>query len=186
MFQRLLCALALVGAGASSHAGETWTFTYTGFIDSTDGSFVPDRQLLGSFTGIDSDRNGIVERAEITSLILDGKDFVACETDSNEYYHCGTHSFSYSTLAGPAFSVGEWGSDPEGWVGGGHYIIAGDGDYTYHYRPGYDEQHAWLWAPQTGFSITSPNPEPGTWAMLGVGLLVTTWATRRRRRPPQR
>jgi len=181
MFPRLLCAAALAGACAAAHAGATWTFTYTGFIDSTDGSFLPDHLLTGSFTGADGNHDGTFERSEITSLILNGKDYVACEADSNEYYVCRAETFRYSTLAGLSFSAGESGHDPEGWVGGGHYFISGDGEYTYRYWPGNDESHAWLWAPQTRFAI-SPAPEPETWTMLGTGLLVTALAARRRRR----
>jgi hypothetical protein len=181
MFRHLFCAAVLAGACHAAAAGETWTFTYTGFLDNTDNTFLPDHQMLGSFTGYDDDRDGIVERTEITSLILNGQDFVACEASSNEYYSCGAELFSYSVTAGLSFSAGESGRDPEGWVGAGHYFISGDGEYRYSYRPGHDESHAYLWTPQTGFSINSPSPEPGTWAMLGVGLLVTAWAARRNR-----
>jgi hypothetical protein len=181
MFRHLFCAASLAGACAAAGASETWTFVYTGFLDTTDNTFLPDHKLPGSFTGYDSNRNGIMERAEITSLFLGGKDYVACGADSNEYYSCGADTFSYSTLAGLSFSAGESGRDPEGWVGGGHYYISGDGEYTYAYRPGHEESQAYLWTAQTGFSITSPGPEPGTWSMLGVGVLVTGWAARRHR-----
>lgn len=181
MFRHLFPAVVFAGACATAQAGETWTFVYTGFLDTTANIFLPDRQMLGSFTGYDNDLNGIVERGEITSFILNGKDFVACESDSNEYYSCGAELFSYSVAAGLSFSAGEFGRDPEGWVGAGHYVIAGDGEYSYRFRPGYDESQAYLWTAQTGFSITSPSPEPGTWAMLGTGLLVTAWAARRNR-----
>lgn len=179
MFRHLFCVAVLAGACGATAAAETWTFAYTGFFDTTDNSFLPDRQLVGSFTAHDGDRDGIVGRAEITSLFLNGKDYVACEADSNEYYVCGASAFSYSTLAGLSFSAGEAGRDPEGWVGAGHYFISGDGEYTYSYRPRGDEQQAWLWTPQTRFSISAA-PEPDTWALLGVGLLVTAWAARRR------
>ena len=179
MFRHLFCAAVLAGVSHAAGAGETWTFTYTGFLDNSDNTFLPDHQMLGSFTGYDGDRNGIVERAEITSLILNGKDFVACEADSNEYYRCGANLFSYSVAAGLSFTAGESGTDPEGWIGGGHYFISGDGEYRYSFRPGQDESHAYLWTAQTGFSINSPNPEPATWGMLGVGLLVTARAALR-------
>ena len=182
MFRHLFRAAALAGACAAAAAGETWTFVYTGFLDTTDNTFLPDRQLLGSFTGHDDDRDGIVQRAEITALYLNGKDYVACEADSNEYYVCGASAFSYSTLAGLSFSAGEAGHDPEGWVGAGHYFVSGDGEYSYFYRPGHDEELAYLWTARTRFSIASPAPEPGTWSMLGAGLLVTAWAARRRRK----
>ena len=181
MFRHLFSVAVLAGACAAAGAAETWTFAYTGFLDSADNTFKPDRQLLGSFTGYDSNSDGIMERAEITSLFLNGKDYVACATDSNAFYTCGASKFSYSTLSGLSFSAGESGRDPEGWVGGSHYFISGDGEYRYRYRPGHDENQSWRWTSQTGFSITSPTPEPGTWAMLGAGLLVMAWAGRRRR-----
>ncbi|WP_107141506.1 PEP-CTERM sorting domain-containing protein [Pseudoduganella armeniaca] len=177
---RLLCATLLAASCAAAQANATWTFTYTGFHDTGDDVFLPDRQLHGSFTGADGNGNGILERLEITSLILNGKDFVACEPDSNDYYICGAQAFSYTLGGALSFKAGEYGSDPEGWVGGGHYFIAGDGEYMYSYRPSHDERRAWLWTDKTGLVIASPNPEPSTWAMLGGGLLVTAWAARRR------
>ncbi|WEF35448.1 PEP-CTERM sorting domain-containing protein [Pseudoduganella chitinolytica] len=177
---RHLCAALLAGACAAAQAGDTWTFTYTGFHDTGDDVFLPDHQLHGSFTGADGNGDGILERLEITSLILNGKDFVACEPDSNLYYRCGAEAFSYSLAGGLSFKAGEHGSDPEGWVGGGHYYISGDGEYTYSYRPSHDEQRAWLWTDRTGLVVASPNPEPETWAMLAAGLAMTAWAARRR------
>lgn len=183
MFRQLFCTAALAGACAATPAAETWTFVYTGFLDTTDNRFLPDRQLLGSFTGHDGNRDGILARTEITSLFLNGKDYVACAADSNEYYVCGADTFSYSTMTGLSFSAGESGHDPEGWVGASHYFISGDGEYSYAYRPDWEESQAYLWTAQTRFSISSPAPEPDTWVLLGVGLLVTAWAARRHHTP---
>lgn len=178
---RHLCAAVLAAACVAVQAGETWTFTYTGFHDTGADVFVPGRQLHGSFTGTDGNGNGILEQFELTALILNDKDFIACAPDSNAYYHCGAEAFSYSLAGGLSFKAGEYGSDPEGWVGGGHYYISGDGEYTYSYRPGHDERRAWLWTDRTVFAIAPPSPEPETWAMLAAGLLVLGWTARRRR-----
>ncbi|TWI70169.1 hypothetical protein IP91_01249 [Pseudoduganella lurida] len=131
---RLLACATLLACAAVAHA-ETWHFTYQGFHDTVTDTFTADRRLDGAFTGTDHDRDGVLTRSEISSLVLHGHDYVACEADSNEYYHCGADAFSYALTGALHFSAGEYGSDPEGWVGGGHYYIAGDGEYGYRYTP---------------------------------------------------
>jgi hypothetical protein len=179
MVKVLACA-CLMACAASAHA-ETWHFTYQGFHDTVTGSFDADRRLDGSFTGTDYDGDNILTRSEISSLMLHGRDYVACTGDSNEYYHCGADAFSYAVHGALHFSAGEYGSDPEGWVGRGHYFIAGEGEYGYYYNPALYEEWSYLWTPQTTFTI-SPAPEPATWALLLAGLPLA-WRASRRRQP---
>jgi hypothetical protein len=179
MLKSLVCAV-LALCTAAPHA-ETWHFAYQGFHDSATGSFDGTRLLTGSFTGADGDHDGIVGRGEITALVLGGMDYVACQGDSNEYYHCGTDAFSYTPGGALYFSAGVWGSDPEGWVGSGHTYIAGDREYEYRFHLDEWEDHTYRWTPQTTFAI-SPAPEPGAWALLPPGLAILRLAAARRRR----
>jgi len=173
---RILFGAGLLAASSLSSA-ETWNFTYTGFHDTVANAFDAGRQLTGSFVGSDADGDGTIGRAEITSLVLQGQDFVACEAQSNEYWHCGAEAFSYSPGGALAFSAGQYGSDPEGWVGGGHYFISGDGEYGYSFRPSQWEEWGWQWTGRTAFAI-SPAPEPATWTMLAAGLVLLLSAAR--------
>jgi hypothetical protein len=118
-----LTAIALLAGSAFAHAQTAhWTFTYTGFYDQEAAIFLPDAQISGSFTGIDLDADGVLEIGELSSLTIGSMDYVACAASSNPYYHCGADSFVFSTEKGLSFSLGEYGSDPEGFHSGGHLI----------------------------------------------------------------
>ena len=181
MLKQLIQAGILTCLCGSAHATATWNFQYQGFLDTRDGLFHAERKVNGSFIGGDWNANGIVERSEITSLVLNGVDYVICEPATNAYYVCSIEAFTFSTAGGLTFTAGERGKDPEGLVGGGHYFVAGEGEYHYRFRPGFEENYSYRWTPETTFTITAV-PEPSTWAMLGAGLLLTAAAVRRARR----
>lgn len=178
MLRTLICA-AIAAWAMPSHA-ETWHFEYQGFYDSFAGTFLADRTMTGSFIGQDHDGDGAIALAEITSLVLDGFDYVACASQSNEYWQCGAEAFSYrdGTLS---FTAGLSATDPEGWVGGGHLYIAGEREYRYDFRPGYFEEREYTWTPETRFAISAA-PEPGTWALLLAGVPLALYAARRRKK----
>lgn len=180
MSRTFLCAL-LAACALPAH-GETWHFEYQGFHDSIAGAFLPERKLTGSFVGQDADGDGALVRAEITSLVVEGVDFIACESHSNEYYHCSTEAFAYQdgTLS---FAVGQHGRDPEGWIGGGHFYTSGEREWRYAYRLDHYEEWQYHWTPETTFVISSA-PEPGTWALLLAGLPLVLHAVRRKRKSP--
>jgi hypothetical protein len=158
---------------------ETWNFAYQGFQDRAANIFLPDRIITGSFAGHDANANGAIERAEITSLVLNDFDYVACESQSNEFWRCGTEHFSYQD-GKLLFRAGFNAADPEGWVGGAHYFIAGDQELGFDFRPGYFVNWSYHWTPQTTFTISAV-PEPGTWALLLAGLPLAAFAARRRK-----
>ena len=182
----ILSTGALLICSTLAHAqSANWTFSYTGFYDREAAVFLPDVQLLGSFTGNDANGDGVLVRTELTSLLIGSRDYVACAGDSNDYYHCGTDSFTFSS-GSLSFSLGEYGSDPEGWVGDGRAVTTGDTDSTWHYDPAsFNERHLdWTGATQlvltnraelggagTGQLGQVPAvPEPATWALLLGGL----------------
>jgi hypothetical protein len=163
-----------------------WTFSYTGFYDREAALFLPGAQLQGSFTGTDANGDGVLERGELTSLIVGGTDYIACAGTSSAYAYCGADSFRFSKTAGLAFAVGQYGSDSEGWVSGGHLITSGQMDYTYHYDPSTSSEHHLLWTGATQLTLTDNStlgsvgaiqlgalpavPEAPGWAMLLGGL----------------
>lgn len=178
MLRMILCA-GLAAAASSSHAG-SWNFSYQGFHDKNANVFLPDRILTGSFVGQDSNRDGTYSRTEITSLVLNGYDFVACQNQSNQYWSCGTDAFSYTPGKALVFTAGQGGTDPEGWVGAGHYYVAGKQESGFDFRPGEFNIWAYEWTARTTFTI-SAIPEPSTWALLLAGMPLAAWAARRRK-----
>jgi MYXO-CTERM domain-containing protein len=183
-----LAATALLLGSALAHAQSShWTFTYAGFYDHEAAIFLPDMQISGSFTGNDANANGVLELGELNSLTIGSMDYIACASGSNAYYHCGADSFQFSPDKGLAFSLGEYGSDPEGWRGGGHLIESGKLSYEYQFDPGASIEHHLYWTEGTVLSMlsaspVSPVPEAPGWAMLAAGLgAIGLW--RRRVRP---
>ena len=185
-------AATLATSSAASATGNptTWTFSYTGFYNQNAGVFDHSYRLAGSFTGSDLNSDGSIGKDEITAFNLGGTNYVACAGDSNAYYKCGVETFSYEVGGKLEFYAAVFGSDPEGQIGGGHYIDAGVGEFDYRFSPFSNSESANLWTEDTRFNI-SPEmksggsipavPEPGTWAMLATGLLLVAATSRRRR-----
>lgn len=202
----LITAGALLLCSTLSHAqSANWTFSYTGFYDRENAAFLPGAQLQGSFSGSDSNANGVLEREELTSLLVGSTNYIACAGDSNAYYHCGADRFTFGSNGSLAFSVGEYGADPEGWVGGGHAITTGDSDSTWQYNPMSSTEHHLDWTAATRLSLTNQTelngadggtspiqvgqipavPEASAWSMLlaGLGAIGGLQALRRKGKP---
>lgn len=181
---------ALLLACTFAHAQTSrWAFSYTGFYDQEAAVFLPDVRVEGSFTGADANGDGVLERGELTSLLVDAKDYVACAPSSNANYHCDADSFRFSAESGLSFSVSEYSSDPEGLVGGGHFVTTGQMAYDYQFAPYGGSEHHLLWTDGTALTVSAALPgaesvpavpEAPAWAMLlagvgGIGL----WRRRR-------
>ena len=178
MLRTILCA-SLAACAIPGHA-ETWDFTFQGFHDPVTDTFVADRTLTGSFAGHDDDGDGTVSRAEITTLFLDGYDYVGCQGQSNDFWKCGTEAFSYTPGSALQFTAGQGGADPEGWVGAGHYYVAGQQEYGFSFHPNQFHTWSYQWTPETTFTISAV-PEPASWAFLLGGMPLAAWAARRRK-----
>jgi MYXO-CTERM domain-containing protein len=174
----------LLGSALAQAQSAHWTFNYTGFYDQEAAVFLPDMQIAGSFTGSDLDADGILEIGELSSLTIGSMDYIACAAGSNTWYHCGADSFTFSTDKGLSFSLGEYGSDPEGLHSGGHLIETGKLSYDYQITPYNTSEHHLLWTGDTVLSMVSaspvsPVPEAPGWAMLAAGLAgIGLWRRR--------
>jgi hypothetical protein len=177
----LITAGALFLGSALAHAQSThWTFSYTGFYDKEAAQFMPDARIDGSFSGHDGNADGVLERGELTSLLLGSMDYVACAGSSNASYHCGADSFRFSPNEGLSFSLGEYGGDPEGWTGGGYLVTTGDMSYQYRYDPYSNTEHHLYWTEGTTLNMMSAVPEAPAWTMLlagvaGLGVRARFW-----------
>lgn len=172
---------ALLLASVAAHAQAIhWTFSYTGFYDREAAQFLPDMTLSGSFTGSDTNGDGVLDRDELTSLTIGTQDYVACAASSNTTYHCGADSFTFSPDSGLSFSVGEYGGDAEGWVGSGHIVTTGDAVYDYQFNPDTSTEHHLDWTEATSLNMMSAVPEPASYAMLVAGLAGIALYRRRR------
>jgi hypothetical protein len=188
----VVTATALLLGSALAHAQSAhWTFSYTGFYDQEAAVFLPEMQIAGSFTGTDLDADGVLEIGELSSLTIGSMDYVACAAGSNAYYHCGADSFSFSPERGLAFSLGEYGSDPEGFHSGGQLIESGKLSYEYQITPYSTMEHHLNWTADTTLSMfsaspVSPVPEASGWAMLLAGLGAIGCSSLLRRRSDMR
>lgn len=196
MFRSLAFA-GLLTASCAVHAVPVWNFSYTGFLEQNTGLFSKTYSLKGSFSGQDENRDGYLEKDEITAFFLNGVDYIGCAGSSNEYYHCGTDYFRYKIGGKLDFAAGQGGGDPEGYTGGGHYFTAGLQEQEFHYTPSSYQENVYLWTDETRFRITKNRghgvpmgaqvlavPEPGTWMMLATGLLLVAGAAKRRQPAP--
>nr|WP_314541933.1 PEP-CTERM sorting domain-containing protein [uncultured Massilia sp.] len=186
--KHLISTCALLACSALAQAQTThWTFSYTGFYDREAATFLSDMHIDGSFTGVDANLDGVLERSELTSLLIGTRDYATCAGGAPGSY-CGADRFRFSANEGLSFSLGEYGGDPEGWSGGGYLVESGKMSYEYNYNPGGSYEHHLDWTDATTLSMTSVSPsiitsvpEPGEWAMLAAGLAgMCAWSRRRR------
>jgi hypothetical protein len=178
MKHRIIVAGILLLSGALAHAQPIeWNFSYTGFYDREAAAFLDDRQLHGAFAGDDANGDGVLERSELTSLLVGDTDYVACATSTPTAY-CGADRFTWSIADGLSFSLGSYGGDPEGWAGGGHLITSGDMDYEYRYDPASSSEHHLMWTDATRLDmqdaatragVMSTVPEAPAWTLLLAG-----------------
>ena len=81
---KFIVTAGLLLASTFAHAQTShWAFSYTGFYDQEAAVFLPDMRIDGSFTGVDANGDGVLERGELTSLLVDAKDYVACAAGSS-------------------------------------------------------------------------------------------------------
>jgi len=174
----LFCTCALLTCSTLAHAQSIhWTFSYTGFYDQEAALFLPDARIEGSFAGTDANGDGVLERNELSALLVGTTDYVAC-TRQDAYSYCGADRFRFAPGAGLSFNLGQYGRDPEGFSGGGYLVTTGEMSYEYRYDPYASVERHLHWTDGTVLTMVSGVPEVPAWGMLVVRL-VGMWAAGR-------
>lgn len=173
MLKKLICAGLLATSSVAAQASVIdMYFKYTGFqVDSNRyHGYDPKSTLVGHFSGEDSDNNGVLEAAELSALSEGGTDFMGCWSP---VMHCSVSSFSYSQgmlqFSASRSYYDEFSADR-------HEIVTGSFSREYSYRPNSETYLTQTWTPETTLTMSAqpeipPVPEPGTYAMLMLGLL---------------
>ena len=174
---KLVLALAFACAADSARA-EDWQFSYTGLNEN--GVFQHDARVEGSFRGTDLDRDGAISLTELTSLYIDGREYLdGCLSLSDPYFRCEIDVFNYTLTGQLTIDANWWGNDEaiSGWGAG---LRTGDRFSKWSY--GMNEwQRDWYWTSATIYEILpAPIPEPAGGAMLLAGLATLAGLGRRR------
>lgn len=160
---------ALTCATAAQAADPTWTFSYSGFYNEEQGFFDPNFVIGGSFSGVDQNRDGVIERGELSSFQVDGVDYAHCANPGIPNFSCGLSAFAFSNKV-LNFTTTMYSSDPEGWVSRGTDIVSGVKHAYYYISPVGSTDSTMTWTADTRFDLQSPVPEANTYAMLLAGL----------------
>lgn len=184
MLKKLCAALLALSSVCASAAETTWKFEYQGFVDAATGEFNADRKFYGSFSGSDSNADGIISLDELTSLNSDGYSFIepgdgGCLANWTPYLRCEIGSFNYKLTGELDYALHHWGNDEYvmGWYGS---VRTGDRFIYGSYSDVRSSESTYLWSDRTTFTISpAPVPEPGTLPMALAGLALVGLAARR-------
>ncbi|HEY0586329.1 MAG TPA: hypothetical protein VGD52_09370 [Pseudoduganella sp.] len=174
---KLVLALAFACAAGGACA-EDWHFSYTGFNEN--GVFQHDARVDGSFRGTDLDLDGVISLPELTSLYIQGREYLdGCLSLSDPYFRCEIDAFNYSLTGQLTIDANWWGND-EAFSGWGAGLRTGDRYSEWSY--GMNEwRRDWTWTSLTIYEILpAPIPEPAGAAMLLAGLATLAGLGRRR------
>lgn len=152
------------------------TFSFTNFADrhGDPGAYY----LSGAFHGADADHDGILALAELTSLEVQGMQFVGCGASLGDAYngYCDIARFSFDAENGTLDFSLRWGND--GYPGSApswqrNEITTGDKvELLYIGHRGNVSGPMYYWTPDTVLSIPAAVPEPAEVLMLLAGLAL--------------
>ncbi|GJI99964.1 hypothetical protein RugamoR64_05030 [Duganella rhizosphaerae] len=169
-----------------------WAITWTGF--QAYGEYRPDIEITGTFSGVDANHNGVIERSELTTFkILPfhgyNENFLACPAGTFPVVTCKVDSFSYVIGGQLQFiaSHTEFFDYPSRPYSNIYAFDSGQGAVfsTNEWRP--NDNYRFDITPQTVMTVvptvlTVPVPEPEGYAMLGAGLLLLAGLHSRRKK----
>ncbi len=178
MLKKLITSSVLAVCCSFAQAAEVpseWSFTWTGF--NSWGMFRPDLSYTGTFTGVDANHNGTIERSELTTFGIDGNKILNCPSGPFSA-ECHLDSFSYAIGGKLEFSAIRMETHESGESYPMEITYSYDSGYGvgYEYRQGmYSDYGTYNVTPQTVMAVRqtlAPVPEPEAYAMLGAGLLM--------------
>lgn len=179
MLKKICCTamLASLAAGAQAQEHQYFNFFYSGFVN--EDVFNPHVKYGGSFSGRDLNNDGVLTTNELTSMVALGIDYTRCTVGPN----C-TLDFSFDYKNGLNIAAHYYDDNAphyETWTQRDFYT----GDAVFRYaanRVTIPFSRLDYFSPQTQLQILSAVPEPGTYAMMGLGLGLLALATMYRRR----
>ena len=179
----LACLLGLC-LSAPAHA-DTWNFKYEYFqyhVISSDDEYRGvglGFGVEGSFSGVDSDLDGVLELNELSSFRA-GMPMMGCPTGM--YIGCGLDAFRFSPEGGLHFSGWSIADLGNNGMASSLSVTTGQTSVLDVRSPTHFQHHETLtWTPETRLIVTQV-PEPSTYLMFGAGaLLLGALAMRRQR-----
>lgn len=173
MIKQLASGAALLACLLPAQAAiQTYEWSFTNFLD-LEGGWPENTSIKGSFTVEDVNGNGAFEASELRSLVYSYTDYVNCAA-------CTISRFSYTPGGTLDFDIRkreyfDWGSASQG-------INVGHSWEHFSAASGYEPYiNGGRWTDNTIASVSAV-PEPGTYLMLGAGLLAVAGLARRRAR----
>ena len=173
MLIRTLAVLMAAAVPVSLAHAATWDFVYKGFERTrSDGyntltDYAPEATLSGSFSGVDADGNGTLEKAELSDFQFLTFDYLPCS-----YGYCRIDAFSFAPGGTLSFEIARSSMDPDGYRALSEYTKTGVSHQEYLNNTASTSTYMLTWLPSTTLVVTSPVPEPASYAMLGAGLLL--------------
>ena len=128
--------------------------------------YAPEATLSGSFSGVDADGNGTLEKAELSAFEFLTSDYLPCSD------YCRIDAFSFAPGGTLSFDIYRSSMDPDGYRNLTEYTKTGVTHQEYLNNTTSSYTYILTWLPSTTLVVTSPVPEPASYAMLGAGLLL--------------
>ncbi|AVR95896.1 PEP-CTERM sorting domain-containing protein [Pseudoduganella armeniaca] len=184
MLKKMLCTAALLSTAIDVSAQTRWDFLYSGFQHEELGIFLPSATIEGSFTGKDADGDGVLQRGEITSFVIDQLELVD-NPDGCQITSCSLLAFSYALTSGKLNFESSWEYSDDFNYSSQHTVAGLQSTHIGVNGSGELSTTTLRWTDRTSFWINPPPvPEPSAAALLSVGLLAAgvyrrRWGQRR-------